>query len=119
MEYLRRTIEPIVEKARGEFPAVVITGPRQAGKTTLLKHLFRSRYKYVSLEPPDVRAGAQADPRGFLELFSSPVIFDEIQYAPELLFYIKEKIDENRDAHGQFILTGSQNLLLLEQVSES
>jgi hypothetical protein len=101
------------------FPAVVLRGPRQSGKTTLLWHLFGENYGYVSLEPPDVRAAAAADPRGFLGLHAAPVIFDEVQYAPDLLPYIKEKIDERRNLRGQYLLTGSQNLLLTEQLTES
>jgi hypothetical protein len=98
---------------------VVLTGPRQSGKTTLLKHGFGESAGYVSLEPPDVRAAAAADPRGFLEMHPAPVIFDEVQFAPDLLPYIKESIDERRDARGQYFLTGSQNLLLTEQLTES
>lgn len=117
--YLTRSIEMHVKKAVTEFPAVALVGPRQSGKTTLLKHLFGEDFRLISLEPPDVRLAATNDPRGLLSLYPPPVIFDEIQYVPGLLPYIKEKIDERRTQAGQFILTGSQNLLLMQQVTES
>jgi len=114
-----RSLEPVLKRAGREFPAVVLTGPRQSGKTTLLKELFKDSHRYVSLELPDVRAAASNDPRGFLELNSPPVIFDEVQYCPDLLPYLKEHIDAHRSKRGQFLLTGSQNLVLLERVTES
>ncbi len=117
--YIKRSLEPVLREAAAEFPALVLTGPRQSGKTTLLLHLFGKTHRYVSLEPPDVRASAESDPRAFLEMHPPPVLFDEVQFAPGLLPYIKEKIDARRHEYGRFILTGSQNLLLAEKVSES
>ncbi len=74
--YVTRAIEPVLLRAAREFPVVVLIGPRQSGKTTMLRHLFGARYDYVSLEPPDTRAAAVTDPRGFLELHPAPAIFD-------------------------------------------
>jgi predicted AAA+ superfamily ATPase len=117
--YITRSLEPVLKKAVAEFPSVVLTGPRQSGKTTVLKHLFGEKFRYVSLATPDVQAAAMEDPRGFLELHPPPVIFDEVQNAPDLFPYMKERIDARRDQAGQYLLTGSQNLLLMEKITES
>ncbi len=117
--YIERSLEPVLRRAVSEFPAVVLTGPRQSGKTTLLQELFGQRCRYVSLELPDVQASALHDPLTFLESYPPPAIFDEVQYVPDLLPYIKEKIDANRNQQGQYLLTGSRNLLLMQRVTES
>jgi len=119
MAYIERSLEPVVRKAAGEFPSVVLAGPRQSGKTTLLRHLFRETHRYVSLEPPDVRAAATDDPRSFLEMNQPPVIFDEVQYVPGLIPYIKERIDKCRGTTGQYLLTGYRNLRLSEKITGS
>jgi predicted AAA+ superfamily ATPase len=119
MAYIDRSLEPVVRKAAREFPSVVLAGPAQSGKTTLLRHLFRETHRYVSLEPPDVRAAATGDPRSFLEMNRPPVIFDEVQYAPGLMPFIKERIDKCGGKAGQYLLTGYRNLPLSEKITES
>lgn len=117
--YIPRSIEPILQRACREFPVVVLTGPRQSGKTTVLRRVLGASHDYVTLETPDARAAAASDPRGFLDGAGRPLVIDEVQNAPQLLEYIKERVDVARDRPGQYVLSGSQNLLLLSQVSES
>ncbi len=115
---ISRTIQPAVRDAARSFAAVVITGPRRGGKTTLLRRLF-PRATYVLLEDPDVQARARSDPRGLLEELRLPVLFDEIQNVPELLPYIRTRIDQNPRLMGQWLFTGSQEAPLMRGVTES
>jgi len=113
-----RALARLIFRAMKTFPAIVVTGPRQSGKTTLLRMLFSKTHRFISLEDPDVRIRAKEDPLHFLEQYSPPVIIDEIQYLPELLSYIKTRIDEKRKP-GQWLLTGSQNFVLMQGISQS
>jgi len=112
-----RTISQSIQQAAQEYPVVTIVGPRQVGKTTLVRALFSKR-PYVNLEDPDVREFALNDPRRFIHQFTEGVVIDEIQHAPILLSYIQVIVDESK-RHGQFILTGSQQLDLHAAVSQS
>lgn len=118
MKFFRRALEKAILKAARSFPAITITGPRQSGKTTLVKMLFSDTHTYVSMENPDIRIRAKADPMGFLNQYKPPLILDEIQYVPELLSYIKTKIDDKR-MPGQWILTGSQHFALMHNITQS
>lgn len=114
---LKRTLEKKLKDAVRQYPVLTLTGPRQSGKTTLVKMTFPD-YAYRSLEEPDQRAFALEDPRGFLAQFAEKVVLDEIQRAPDLFSYIQTIVD-SKDIPGQFVLTGSQNFLLLHKVSQS
>ncbi len=116
--YLPRAIEKRILSAARHFPVIVLTGPRQSGKSTLLSRLFKD-YAYVSLDDPARTSMAKKDPRLFLEDLGPRVLIDEIQYAPELLPYIKIAADKSRQKPGMFILTGSQIFPLMAGLSES
>lgn len=118
MEYKPRAIEAELKKALKTFPSVLVTGSRQAGKTTLLRHLL-PQYDYISFDQYSDLVGVKEDPRLFLNQHPPPLILDEIQYAPELLRFIKGEIDKDRHTYGQYALTGSQVFPLMKGVSES
>lgn len=116
-QMIPRQLGQHVTQLSKQYPVLTVTGPRQSGKTTLVRTLFPDK-KYVSLEDLDEREFAQNDPRLFLERFPEGCIIDEAQYVPGLFSYIQTRVDETRKT-GEFILTGSQNFLLLEKVSQS
>jgi predicted AAA+ superfamily ATPase len=118
MKYVERTLARSMQEAANGFPALILTGPRRAGKTTLLRHMF-PHADYVLLEAPDEIARATEDPRGFLSELKLPVILDEIQNVPELFSYIRALIDSDPDQFGQWLLTGSQEAPLMKGVTES
>ncbi|MDP5141049.1 MAG: ATP-binding protein [Spirosomaceae bacterium] len=114
---ISRQILSKILSLKEKFPIIAVTGPRQSGKTTLLKAAFPD-YTYVSLEDPDVRDFALNDPKGFLKIYKEKVIFDEVQRTPLLFSYLQTIVDETRQM-GQFILSGSQNFQLLRNITQS
>jgi predicted AAA+ superfamily ATPase len=121
MEYIRRGMEDAFLRLSGQYPAVLITGPRQTGKTTMLQKLMAEEEKnrvYVSLDDSEERQLAKSDPVMFFQLHKPPILIDEVQYAPELFTYIKIHIDQNHRP-GDFWMTGSQVFKLMRGVSES
>lgn len=114
---IERTLGPKLADLAQQFPVVTLTGPRQSGKTTLCQGVF-PEHRYVSLEAPDLRRFANEDPRGFLEQYSAPVVYDEVQRVPDLLSYIQVEVDRNQ-LPGRYVLTGSANFALLESVGQS
>lgn len=114
---INREIQKSIRNFLGKYPVIAVTGPRQSGKTTMLKAMLTD-YRYVSLENPDIRSFAEDDPNGFLKIYDKHVIFDEVQRVPSLFSYIQTIVDESK-IMGQFILSGSQNFNLMQNISQS
>jgi len=115
--YIKRKIEPVIREAANVFPVIAVTGPRQSGKTTLVKELFPEK-PYYNLEFPDISDIIESDPRAFFSNLSNGAVIDEVQRFPELIRYIQGIVDEQQQP-GLFILTGSNQFLLLEKITES
>ena len=119
MNYIERTLEKVIREVSQEYPVVLVTGPRQVGKTTLLLKMMEGTSRnYVTLDDLSDRNLAKNDPELFLQLHKPPMLIDEVQYAPELFTYIKIHVDKNHRA-GDFWLTGSQIFKLMHGVQES
>ena len=119
MSYIKRSLETVVTQVSKEYPVVLVTGPRQVGKTTMLQKLMEGTNRhYVTLDDLNERSLAKNDPELFLQLHQPPVLIDEVQYAPELFTYIKIHVDKKHEA-GAFWLTGSQVFKLMRGVQES
>lgn len=116
-ELIKRKITCEIRERITQFPILALTGPRQSGKTTLLKKLFPD-YEYVSLENPDERSFATEDPNGFLQRYASKAILDEVQRVPELFNYLQTVVDASGQM-GQYILSGSQNFHLIKSITQS
>jgi len=117
--YIHRKIERVLGKLIQQFPAVVVTGPRQSGKSTLLKEIFSKTYTYLSFDDPVIRQRAILDPRFFLESVPDKIIIDEIQYVPQILSYVKMLIDKDRQRYGRFIFTGSQQFNMIKNLGDT
>jgi predicted AAA+ superfamily ATPase len=115
--FIKREIGGAVKRIASKIPVISICGPRQSGKTTLAKHLFPA-YRYLNFEDPEIRYFARNDPKSFLNTYKPPVILDEIQYVPELFSYLQLWTDDS-GRNGEFILTGSQNFLMMNKISQS
>ncbi|MFH1799194.1 MAG: ATP-binding protein [Candidatus Omnitrophota bacterium] len=117
--YVHRQVEKTLQTLIKQFSAIALTGPRQSGKSTLLKNQFSGKYNYVTLDDLTIREQALSDPRLFLDNIGDYVIIDEIQYAPQILSRIKIMIDENRQKKGYFIFTGSQQFNMMKNPGDS
>ncbi len=114
---IKREAERVIISLAAQFKAVAVIGPRQSGKTTLVRYIFKNK-PYVNFENPDIRLYAMEDPRGFLSNYPDGAVFDEVQRVPEIFSYLQQILDESNN-NGLFIITGSNNFLLQKTISQS
>jgi hypothetical protein len=117
--YVKRDIEALLVKHLESFSVIAVSGARQTGKTTLLKHLLKRTHDFVSFDDLNKRNHAVKDPKGFVDSLKDHTVIDEIQYAPDILSYIKIRVDNSRLPRGKFVLTGSQQFLMMKGLSET
>lgn len=119
-QFIPRALGPVLKKTLAGFPSVIITGPRQSGKTTFLRQTLGKTHEYISFDDPLQRQFATEDPRAFLSRFRDKrVILDEVQYVPHLFSYLKMEIDQQRHLYGRWVMTGSQHFALMKNISDS
>jgi len=117
--YVSRILESKVINSLDYFPVIGVTGPRQSGKSTMLKRLFQNQYQYVTFDNDNIRTMFYDDPNGFMQIYNDRVIFDEAQKVPEIFNSIKVAVDADRDNYGKYIITGSAQFSLLKQITET
>ena len=119
MMYINRAVEKSLQEYLTIFPVVGITGPRQSGKSTMLRQKLEDTYRYITFDDPFMIDFLNEDPRGFMSQYDDKVIFDEVQKAPEIFSYIKIAVDNDRQNYGKFIITGSSQFSMLKEITES
>ncbi|MFC1616645.1 ATP-binding protein [Candidatus Margulisiibacteriota bacterium] len=119
MQYINRNLERVIENYLKIFPVVSVTGPRQSGKSTLLKYKFSSKYKYITFDDPVQIELFESDPKGFMKNHQNYTIFDEVQRVPDLFHYLKIEVDNNRSTYGKYILTGSNQFQINNRITET
>jgi uncharacterized protein len=119
MKYTHRALEKQLKSYLSAFPVIGITGPRQSGKSTMLQHVLKDEYTYVTFDDYKIISFFYDDPEKFMQTYNNKIIFDEVQKIPEIFSYIKMKVDKDRQNYGKFILTGSSQFSFLKNISES
>ncbi len=119
MEYIPRVLQKKLQEYLNNFPVTAITGPRQSGKSTFVKHHLENQYRYITFDDPLLIDFFLNDPKGFINEYDNRVIMDEVQRVPEIFSYLKMEVDKDRENYGKYVITGSGRFSLMKNVSES